>query len=98
MLLVFIHFSELAFVFKSLELQNINCSSTDMVSILFQVNESFLPTKNVDINLTTDNQPHSFYYNIAFTILKIETLGGGEACFVLIWYILVFNLSLTFTW
>lgn len=60
MLLVFIHISELAFVFKPLELQNINCSSTDMDSILFQVNESFLPTKNVGINLTTEAVS---YYN-----------------------------------
>lgn len=59
MLLVFIHISELAFVFKPLELQNISCSSIDMDSVLFQVYESFLPTKNVGINLTTDNQPHS---------------------------------------
>lgn len=95
MLLVFIHISELAFVFKPLELQTINCSSTDMDSILFQVNESFLPTKNVGINLTTEAV---WYYNIAFTILKIETLRGGEACFVLIWDVLVFNFSLTLIW
>lgn len=60
MLLVFIHISELAFVSKPLELQNINCSSTDMDSILFQVNESFLPTKNLGINLTTEAV---WYYN-----------------------------------
>lgn len=60
MLLVFIHISELAFVSKPLELQNTNCSSTDMDSILFQVNESFLPTKNLGINLTTEAV---WYYN-----------------------------------
>lgn len=95
MLLVFIHISELVFVSKPLELQNKNCSSTDMDSILFQVNESFLPTKNVDINLTTEAV---WYYIIAFTILKIETLRGGEACFVLNWDVLVFNFSLTLIW
>lgn len=95
MLLVFIHISELAFVSKPLELQNKNCSSTDMDSILFQVNESFLPTKNVDINLTTEAV---WCYIIAFTILKIETLREGEACFVLNWDVLVFNFSLTLIW